>query len=301
MLITKKNMWYLFFFIIIAFALWLAFSPSSERVQHTSVQQPTEEIKEEHSPFIFNIEHQKSTTHKKEEEDLKLVHTSVTTNVDENDFDDQNYMTHLLELQKQRTKDPRTLLKLKSLPEEDQIQLKEWLKTYKEQGYTNSAETAFDELELQESQSSFINLDDPSVPPGLQETENTAFAKYNYLGAVLDNREMLNTDSLHSTGIKRLYTDNNGNDISLHESPMNNSNSGAFLIDEFVSNKVHDYPVTITKSCTPSARCITKLTLMTTDKKYDISIKGDKDSKFEDYLLEMASSLDLPKLAKQQM
>lgn len=292
MLITQKKVWYFLFFVLVTIVLWLNFNPSSTNTQQTSIQSvnnTTEKIN-----TFSKIEHQKISTPEKEKKiSLDSPHTEKNNSND--------YMTHLSELYKQRKKDPRILLKMESIPEEEQAQLKEWLNKYKEQGYINSDEIAFDYIEQQESQASFINLNDPSITLNLQDIENTSFAQYKYLGTILDGGGIPSTEHTNVTGLTRLYTDDDGTTISLRENAINNSNQGSIIIDEFVSNRVHDYPVTIMKSCATNVRCITKLTLITSDKMYEISIKDDKNSNSDEYLLEMASSLELPKLPKQQM
>ncbi len=293
MLITRKTIWYFLFFILVALLLTLNLSYFSQSTQDTSIQ-PVNNMQEETLP-LSKIEHHETNI---KEKHLNLNQTSTNPLPER---ENSNDMALLLKLQQQRTKDPRILLKMSSIPEKEQLQLKEWLTKYKEQGYVNTNETAFDYIEQQETQASFINLNDPNINFNLQNIENTSLSEYKYLGGILDGAGTSSAENASITGLQRLYIDDNGTAISLRESSLNNSNQGAIIIEDFVSNEIHGYPVTIMKSCTPSNRCSTKLTLMTSNKMYEISIKGDKLKKFDEHLLEMASSLDLPKLAEQSM
>lgn len=199
------------------------------------------------------------------------------------------FITRLIQLQKQQLHESGALLKIEELPEANQIQLKNWLLSYQKQGYIESSEIALDAIELQNSQVSFVDLNSPSITVPLQKIEDTKLSEYKYLGVVSNETNGAHSSTISS--IKRVFSDKMGREISLYESSM--VSSKVVMIDEFVSETIKGYPATRMTYCTPSQRCFSQLKLIAKGKLYEITVAGDKAST-KDILVDIASSFELP-------
>lgn len=198
----------------------------------------------------------------------------------------------LEELEEQRQKNPNTFQKMEDLPIEQQAEMKSWLQAYQENGYIEISDVNFDHLELQNNSVTKMDLNDPTITVALQNIEDTKLSEYEYRGATLDQYE--GAEGLPVEGVKRFYNDNDGHEITLYEKSI--INSAPLLIEEFVADQIKGYPSTKMTYCTASEdRCFSKITLITKDKLYEVTINGDKEST-KDKLVEIAGSLDLPEI-----
>lgn len=193
----------------------------------------------------------------------------------------------------EQRKNSGMLLQVDDLPPELQASMKEWLLSYQKKGYIDSSDVALDHMELQNSQAGFLELNDPSIAVSLQNIEKTKLSTYEYKGAIFDKTK--GAENLTVLGVKRLYVDSNGNEVSLYEKSL--VKSFPIAIKEFVSDDIRGYPGVRMTLCTESKRCTSKITFMTKDKLYEIMVKGDKESTKEQ-LIELALSLDLPDIQK---
>ncbi len=255
----------------------------------------TEGFNEVESSDLLTPTFPEKTNTAKQNVDFAKQETDVDLNVSLNTLREEDplpeYIERLIQLQKQQLNDPNSLLKIEELPEENQIQLKNWLLSYQEKGYIESSEVAFDAMELQNSQTSFVDLNDPSIVVSLQEIEHTKLSKYKYLGVVSNEINDIINSSISS--ITRVYSDEKDRKISLYESSMDRIK--VVIIDEFVSDTINGYPATRMTFCTPSRRCFSQLKLIAKGKLYEVTVLGDKEST-EDILVDIASSLELPSI-----
>ncbi len=201
------------------------------------------------------------------------------------------HLTLLIEKSAQQKIDLTTVLKIDDLPTAQQAAMKEWLSSYQEKGYIATSDVALDHMELKHNQANIIDLNDQSIQIPLQDIEKTALSEYEYKGAILDQIE--GNDDLSIQGVKRLYIDKSGNEISLHEKLL--SNTSSIPIKEFISDNINGYPAVSIALCTESNRCVSKITIITKNKSYEIMAKGNQETT-KKQLVEIARTLDLPKL-----
>ncbi len=217
---------------------------------------------------------------------------SVSTISQTNDDIPENVTEFFKALAQQ--KDSIIVLKIDDLPSEQQVPIEKWLLSYQIKGYIDSSDVALDHMELQNAQAGFLDLSSPSITFPLQDIKNTKLSTYEYKGAIFDQAD--GAENLPISGVKRLYVDNNGREISLYEKSLAGSSS-SIVIKEFVSDDIKGYPGVRMTYCTESKRCTSEITFVTKDKSYEIMMKGDKESTKEQ-LIEIALSLDLPEIKK---
>lgn len=200
----------------------------------------------------------------------------------------------IMELSKQRQSDPTTVLQIKDFSQEEQVLQKEWLASYQEKGFIEVSETTLEAEKLRNELVEFADLSSSSISVVLQDVNNTKLSQYEYMGAILDKDE--NNNNI-AAGVKRLYRDSEGQKIFLYERSVENTQ--AILVDEFVTDTIQGYPATRMTYCTEGQRCVSEITLITTDKQYKISMDGNREVTKEK-LIEIISSFELPVLEERE-
>ncbi|MCF6345830.1 MAG: hypothetical protein L3J00_05105 [Thiomicrorhabdus sp.] len=214
--------------------------------------------------------------------------TTKHNSMDSDTVNQMKIMQKIIELHKQRQNDPTTVLKISDLSEEEQAIQNTWLQTYKEKGFIEISELKLEQLELNNELVEIADLSSASVSIDLQHIDNTKFSNYEYIGAILDKDE--NNNNM-ADGVKRFYKSSDGEKISLYEKSVESTH--AILTDEFVTEKIQGYPASRMTYCTENQRCVSEITLITANKQYKVSMKGD-ESTTKEALVEIVSSLELP-------
>ncbi len=284
-MIFNKKMNIFFIILISIFFLYFIFNSvdkqHKEKTQHTTPQNLSNHIDNK-----ITVDTQNLYLNSQSNQTNNISNTKQL----QQDDSPPEYLVRLQELQELQKKNPTVVLSIDELSPEQQTAMKEWLLSYQEKGYISVTETAFDYMELQHTQAEFLELNDQSIVVPLQDIDKTKLSEYEYKGVILDQIE--GNEALPIHGVKRLYTDPNGNEISLYE--KSSTNSSSILVKEFVSENINGYPAVTTTLCTENQRCISKITIITSDKSYEIAAKGNQEAT-KKQLVEIALSLDLPK------
>lgn len=203
--------------------------------------------------------------------------------------------TQIIDIHEQRKNDPTITLKISDFSPEEQALQRKWLTNYNENGYIKTSDVSFDYIKSQNELVELVMPDYSEISISLQEISTTKLSEYEYLGKVLDTDSAQKGPNSLSSEITRAYRGNDGQEVFLLEKSVQNTQ--AILVEEFVTEKISDYPASRMTFCTEGDRCISKITLITKDKLYEVSMYGDQNST-KDKLIEIISSFDLPELKK---
>jgi len=288
MIITKK--WTVFLIFSIATILAISFLTHEKKSTLNLKQEPVKEQRLlQNNTEILEDEIQDS--------DSSIVQENLTKEkVSDSTPPTLIKNTQIMDIHQQRQNDPTITLKLSDFSPEEQALQKKWLTSYNENGYIQTSEVSFDYIKSQNELIELVVPDASKMIIPLQEVSTTQLSEYEYLGQVLD---MEKTDkepnSLHSE-ITRAYRGDDGQEVFLLEKSVQNTK--AILVEEFVTENINGYPASRMTFCTENQRCMSKITLITKDKLYEVSTYGDQDST-KDKLIKIISSFDLPELKTQ--
>jgi len=199
------------------------------------------------------------------------------------------FSTRVFLLSQQRRMNSETFIAREDLPEDLRQQLDLALEEYRREGHFAVEESYIEEMNAPYNAVEPFRLDDPALVISAERLEETSLADMEYIGVIPDR--VSDADDAPIPGIRRVFKHEAGY-VSLYEADLKTSE--ALLQKEFVNKSIKGYPATQITYCAPSKRCVTELSWLTNDKRYELSLRGDIKDLGEDELVTIASSLDLP-------
>lgn len=194
----------------------------------------------------------------------------------------------------QRREKSRTFITRDDLPVRLQQKLDIVLANYKRNGYLDTDESYIEYMNVLENEITEVDFNDPMLMVKPENVDNTLLAEMDYVGAIPDR--IPGTHDTPIPGIRRIYKSEAGS-LSFYEADL--THSEALLQKEFVNTSVKGYPATQITSCAPSGRCITQLSWLTGDKRFELTLNGDIKAFGADKLTAIASSLELPPIPEE--
>jgi len=268
--------------------------------EKTATLTPQQELIVEHSPLPKS-----SAFIESEPEPEYSAPTTVENNFTKEEVPEESMeplvfsqANKIMDIHEQRQKDPTITLKISDFSPKEQAAQIEWLTSYNEKGYVQTSDISFDYIKSQNELVELVEPDPATLLISLQDVSNTKLSEYEYLGQVLAQPERKNESNSPSSEITRAYRGNDGQDVFLLEKSVKNSQ--AILVEEFVTEKINGYPASRMTFCSETEQCMSKITLITKDKFYEVSTYGDQNSS-KDTLIEIISSFNLPELKVQSM
>lgn len=192
-------------------------------------------------------------------------------------------------LSQQRRMNSETFITREDLPDDLRQQLDLALEEYKRKGHFSVEESYIEEMDAPYNAVEPFRLDDPALVISAEKLDESSLADMEYVGVIPDR--ISDADDAPVPGIRRVFKHEAGY-VSLYEADLKTSE--ALLQKEFVNKSIKGYPATQITYCAPSMRCVTELSWLTNDKRYELSLRGDIKELGEDELVTIASSLDLP-------
>jgi hypothetical protein len=175
------------------------------------------------------------------------------------------------------------------LPEAIQQEFDLVMEVYEQAGYFNAHESYIEKLYTPFNEVEAFELDDPALRIAADKLEDTLLADLVYVGVIADR--ISEQEAAPIPGIRRVFESEAGY-VSLYEGDLRTSD--ALLQKELVNKSINGYPATQITYCAPSMRCVTRLSWLTNDKRYELALSGDITALGEDELVKIASSLNLP-------
>lgn len=206
-----------------------------------------------------------------------------------------NFSDQVPLLGEQRRDNVETFITRADLPVELQHELDRTMEFYRQNGYLEVDESLVEYMDAPYNEVVEFDMNDPSLLFVTDNLENTALADMEYVGVIPDRD--LAAPGAPVPEIRRVFKHEAGY-LYLSEAGMNSS--GALLQQEFVNKSVKGYPATQMTYCSPSERCVTTLTWLTADKRYELSLRGDIEALGEEKLESIANSLNLPPVPSQK-
>jgi hypothetical protein len=200
-----------------------------------------------------------------------------------------NYSGRITFLAQQRRVNSETFFTREDLPEDIRQEFDLMMERYKRLGYFSAEESFIEKMNTPYNEVEAFELNDPALRVTADELDDTLLADLVYVGVIPDR--ISEQEGSPVPGIRRVF-ENEAGYISLYEGDLRNSD--ALLQKELVNKSINGYPATQISYCAPSMRCVSQLSWLTNDKRYDLTLSGDVTALGEDELVEIASSLDLP-------
>ena len=169
------------------------------------------------------------------------------------------------------------------------------LDEYGREGHFGVDESYIEEMNAPYNEVESFRLDDPALVTAAESLEETLLADMEYIGIIPDR--VSDADGAPVAGIRRVFKHEAGY-VSLYEAGLRASE--ALLQKEFVNKSIKGYPATQLTYCAPSMRCVTQLSWLTNDKRYELALRGDIKELGEDELVKIANSLDLPPVPQEE-
>jgi hypothetical protein len=192
-------------------------------------------------------------------------------------------------LAQQRRVNSETFFTREDLPENIRQEFDLAMENYERDGYFNTDESVIEKINAPFNEVEAFELDDPALMISAEKIENTLLADLAYVGVIPDR--ISEQEGAPVTGIRRVFESEAGY-VALYEGDLRTSD--ALLQKELVNKSIKGYPATQIKYCAPSMRCVTQLSWLTNDKRYELTLSGDVTALDEDVLVKIASSLNLP-------
>ena len=200
-----------------------------------------------------------------------------------------SYSKRLPKLFEQRRNNANTFITREDLPPELQQQLDTSLEYYKQNGYLQTNDIYVGQMNGLYNHISPIDLNDPALLIEVENIDNTPLAQLNYVGAIPDR--IPDRDDLPIAGVRRVFQQG-ASYISLYEANL--TTSEALLQKEFVNQSVKGYPATQMTYCGPSGGCVTTLSWLTNEKRYEMSLSGYTEANGDINLVTLANTLNIP-------
>jgi len=192
-------------------------------------------------------------------------------------------------LSQQRRLNSETFITRDDLPEDLRRELDMALGEYRREGHFGVDESYIEDMNAPYNAVESFRLDDPALMIVAENLEETSLADMEYIGIIPDR--VSDADGAAVPGIRRVFKHEAGY-LSLYEADLKASE--ALLQKELVNKSIKGYPATQITYCAPSMRCVTQLSWLTNDKRFELTWRGDISELGEDELVKIASSLDLP-------